>query len=202
LVGEVDLVWGGDREIADDALAAVAADDPAARGRPRAGSLVGLAVVGGPAPVSGHPAQVGGAAYARVAAGSLHVGAELVATTGQRSEVSGATVVRQGRAALGVFGVRRLARVDLSAGAGVAAVGTWQWVGWRAPQGWGGERASAEVLQQLAPAVWGGGELRVPLAFGVGLDVGVRTHLVRMVVNHGVGLHLQGEARAGVSVAW
>lgn len=204
LVGEVDLVWGGDRALDDAELTAVPLGDPLARGRALRRGTVGLAAVAASPLIGGNPAQWGGAVSWGVAlSGPLHARVDASAGGGARSAANGEVRTRQAALDVGLEGVHRLRYVDVSAAGGAGAIGVDQRVSWRAPGPSPGDGVPrTDHNQQLTPAAWGDAGLAWPLRPGLALDGGARAHLVHAVVNRVGGFHVQVAARVGVEVAW
>jgi hypothetical protein len=202
LVGEVDLVWGGDRWIDDTRLSSVALGDPLARGGwGRRRTRVDLHAIGAPPFLAGNPSTAGGGLEVRSALGPR---AQVVfggnVAVGARREWGGDLRVGQGRLAVGLAWVRPLRHVDVGLGGGLAAVGVLQRLRYLAPD----DDGLIDVQEQfgsVAPSAWVDADLRLGVGPAVGLVLGARGSLIRATVDEQAGFYLHGEARAGVSFA-
>ncbi|MCB9677676.1 MAG: caspase family protein [Alphaproteobacteria bacterium] len=203
LVGEVDLVWGGDRWVEDGQLDAVPLGDPLARGGwARRDTFLAVHGVVAPPFIAGNPFQVGGGiAVRRAFSPRIHGQVGLTGSTGARREWVGDLRTHQGRLDAGVVATRPLRHVDPFVSAGLAAFLVRQDLRWLAPDGDGGVQDAYESHTVVLPAAWLGGGLRVPMGPAVGIDLDVRGHLLRTVVDYAPGFAVQGEARLGMSFA-
>lgn len=203
LVGEVDLVWGGDRWVEDGALSMVPLGDPLARGGwgQRTTFFAVTGAVASPL-VPGNPLQLGGGLEVRKALKPrVHgqIGVSLFG--GSRREWVGDVRLLAGRLELGVSFVKPLRHLDLSASTGLTGMLVQQRVRWLAPDGRGGIEDEQESHLVFVPGVWLGGGLRVPLGPAVGIDAALRGHLLGASVDYQFEAHVQGEARLGMSFA-
>lgn len=201
LLAEVDLAWGGERMVEEAQMQSVPLGDPMARGdwilRPYRVS----AHLGGSSPfVLGNPwtrgAELEGRALVRpwlaVVAGAGWEG-------GSREEWNGALHTDLVRAHGGLMLEKHTTRADWSVGGGLEAVWVQQAVQYVDSEG---EDLDAELstFSQLDPGLWVGGGVHVPVGPRMGLDAGLRAHMVRAYVNDQWLLESQVTGMAGLSM--
>jgi hypothetical protein len=202
LLAELDLVWGGDRWVDDQAMSSVPLGDALARGgwRPRP-IRISARGVGNTARVRGNPMGLGGelAFHGRVRP-QLTLGVHGGFTTGRRVEWTGRMVADSAYAGLGLFAERHLGRVDLWVGGGPSVTRAGQRV-------MALELADEDIDTEVHHAVqWIGGGFvsggaHVPVGPGFGVELGLRAQVQQGIVDHAPRLLLEGAGTFGVSIS-
>jgi len=203
LLAEVDLVWGGDRMVDDRQMTQVELGDPLARGgwtdRPVTLSLRGT---GGTRYLPGNPGAFGGEVAARVRLTPLLRADSFVGlSNGEREEWGGWLSLRTTRLGGGVTGQWHRQRVDLSLGAGLEAVWVRQYIESLDIEE-GDEPIETSVVDrnQLMPAAYGQVGVHLPVGPWAGLELGLRTHLMRAMVDDLPQILVEGQVLAGLTI--
>jgi len=203
LLAEVDLVWGGDRMVDDRQMTTVDLGDPLARGgwtdRPIRLSLRGT---GGTRYLPGNPGAFGGEVATRVRMSPvLRTDSFVGMSHGEREEWGGWLTLRTLRLGTGIAGQWHRQRVDLSVGAGVEAVWVRQYIESLEVDD-ADEPIETSVVdrEQLMPGAYGQVGVHLPVGPRAGVELGLRTHLMRALVDDLPQILVEGQAYAGLTV--
>lgn len=203
LLSEVDLGWGGTRWVDDSQMTAVSLGDPLARGgwtlKPMRLSMHALAS----SPLyRGNPPTFGGELDLRwlfkpTVALAAFAGGEF----GRRAEFSGRIGLYSARVGLGIMGELHFNHLDLDLGGGLGL----SWVGQRVVYLQALDEEEPEPGQRTEASAWSPGGwlhvgIHVPVGPVVGVDLGVRGHLARTVIDFDAGPTVQAQGFAGISM--
>ncbi|MFT5683176.1 MAG: hypothetical protein ACI8RZ_004105 [Myxococcota bacterium] len=186
LLAEVDLAWGGDRWLQDAQMDSIALGDPLARGgwnlRPLRLSIHGTAA---PPLMSGTPGHFGVEGEVRYL---VRPGLGLIGVAGSgrgAMESWGSDLVTSAsRLAGGVLIERHQPRLDLSVSAGLQAVWITQRLDYFDYDEGDVEGVEVFTTAAMAPGLWAGGAIHLPLGPVFGLQVGARGGILRAEVDY------------------
>ena len=186
LLGEVDLVWGGDRMVDDRQMTAVELGDPLARGgwtdRPLRLSLRGTAATPF---IVGNPGSLGGEVALRARLSPrLRFDTFAGYSNGEREEWEGYLELRMARAGLGLSGQWHRQRLDVSLGGGLQGTLVQQSI---ESLEYDEEDEPIEERSfdawQLVPGAYGQAGVHLPVGPWAGLEAGIRANLFRAIVD-------------------
>ena len=203
LLAEVDLVWGGDRMVDDRQMTTVELGDPLARGgwtdRPVRLSTRGTL---GTRYLPGNPGAFGGEVAVRGRVSPFFRADGFVGLShGEREEWGGWLTLRTMRVGGGLSGQWHRQRIDLSAGAGIQAVLVQQSIE-SLDVGEGDEAIESTVIdrRQWLPGAYGQVGVHLPVGPRAGVELGLRTHLMRAEVDDLPQILVEGQAFAGLTI--
>ena len=184
-------------------LGAFEVGDPLARGgwtdRPIRLSLRGT---GGTRYLPGNPGAFGGEVATRVRMSPvLRTDSFVGMSHGEREEWGGWLTLRTLRLGTGIAGQWHRQRVDLSVGAGVEAVWVRQYIESLEVDD-ADEPIETSVVdrEQLMPGAYGQVGVHLPVGPRAGVELGLRTHLMRALVDDLPQILVEGQAYAGLTV--
>jgi len=185
LLAEVDLVWGGDRWLEDAQMDSIALGDPLARGgwnlRPLRLSLHGTAA---PPLLSGTPSHLGIEAEVRhLLRPGLGIVGVIGTGRGAMESWEGELLTASSRLAGGVLVERHQPRLDLSVSAGAQVARITQRLDNYDYEEGDIEGVEVFTAETVAPGVWAGGGVHLPLGPVFGLQLGARGGIFRAEVD-------------------